>query len=446
MSRYRPTSVRSGIFEHMFGTCFTIAPDATEAALVDQLAAMARATASIAAGQVRVTAMLEAKRHERMATQGVPAAKRGRGLASEVGLARKASPWHGAKYLKMSRILVDDMPHTLAALQSGVLTERRAMIIADHAACLRPEYRRAMDSELCCDPSDLDGLGDRRVDAEAGRIAFRLDHDAVMDSISRHQVDRTVTVRPAPHGMVYVTALLTAAEGSVVYQSLQAAAEAAAAASIADGEGHAGRGQLLADAFYRRITGRDVGAPVPVNVNLVMSDESLFAEGTEPAVLEGYGPIPAEIARRMTWAAVLDPDAEAAVRRLYADPGTGNLVALDSTARKFPKGLRWLITLRDQTCRTPFCDAPIRHIDHITRHADGGATSAANGQGLCERCNYTKEYADWQTVTSYDRYGRHTTEVITPTGRTYRSTAPRLPTSARIFTSDIHIVNIHSAA
>lgn len=446
MSRHRPTSARSGIFEHMFGTCFTIDPDATEAALADQLAAMARATASIAAGQVRVTAMLEAKRHERMAAQGVPAAKRGRGLASEVGLARKASPWHGAKYLKMSRILVDDMPHALAALQSGALTEHRAMIIADHAACLRPEDRRAMDSELCSDPSDLDGLGDKKIDAEAGRVAFRLDHDAVMDSISRHQVDRTVTVRPAPHCMVYVTALLTAVEGSVVYQSLKAAADAAASASIAAGEGCAGQGQLLADAFYHRVTGRQVGAPVPVNLNLVMSDESLLAEGAEPAVLEGYGPIPAEIARRMSWAAVLDPDAEAAVRRLYADPCTGNLVAMDSTARKFPKGLRWLIKLRDQACRTPYCDAPIRHIDHITRHTDGGATSAANGQGLCERCNYSKECADWQTLTSYDRHGRHTTEVITPTGRTYRSTAPPLPMSARVFTSDIHVVNIHAAA
>ncbi|WP_448334305.1 hypothetical protein, partial [Streptomyces sp. DSM 41534] len=113
------------------------------------------------------------------------------------------------------------MPYTLAALESGVLTETRAMIIAEHAACLTPADRRTMDAELCADPERLDGLGDRKVDAAAGRIAFRLDHDAVMNRISRHQSDRTVTVRPAPHSMVYVTALLTAAEGSVVHQSLQ---------------------------------------------------------------------------------------------------------------------------------------------------------------------------------------------------------------------------------
>lgn len=407
---------------------------------------MTRATAGLAAAQARVTTMLEAKRLARRAAEGVPAARRAQGLASEVGLARKSSPWHGAKYLKMSRILVDDMPYTLAALQSGVLTENRAMIIAGQAACLSPADRHVMDAELCAGPDVLDGQGDRKVEAEAGRVAFRLDRDAVMERISRHQCDRTVTLRPAPHGMAYVTALLTAAEGVTAYEALQAEAAAAAAASIAAGEGCEGRGPLMADAFYRRVTGREVGAAVPVGLNLVVSDESLLADGPDPAVLQGYGPIPAAVARQMALAALLDPQVEAAVRKLYADPATGNLVAMESTARAFPKGLRWLIALRDQRCRTPYCDAPVRHVDHITRHADGGPTSAANGQGLCERCNYAKESPGWHTVTTYDRYGRHTSEITTPTGRTYRSTAPPLPTGARVFTSDIHVVNLRATA
>ncbi|OLO99117.1 HNH endonuclease [Mycolicibacterium porcinum] len=430
----------------MFELPFTIDPEATEAALVDQLAAMTCATAGIAAAQARVTAMLEAKRLERKAAEGVPAAKRAQGLASEVGLARKASPWHGARYLKMSRILVDDMPYTLAALQSGVLTEDRAFIIADQAACLSPADRHTMDAELCADPDVLDGLGDRKVEAEAGRVAIRLDHDAVMERISRHQCDRTVTARPAPHGMMYLTALLTSAEGVTAYQALQAEAAAAAAASIAAGDGCEGRGPLMADAFYRRVTGREVGAAVPVALNLVVSDETLLAGGPDPAVLQGYGPIPAAVARQMALAALLDPEVEAAVRKLYADATTGNLVALESTARAFPKGLRWLIALRDQRCRTPYCDAPVRHIDHITRHADGGPTSASNGQGLCERCNYAKESPGWHTTTTYDRFGRHTTELTTSTGRKYRSTAPPLPTGARVFTSDIHVVNLRATA
>ncbi|WP_372489774.1 HNH endonuclease [Arthrobacter rhizosphaerae] len=79
----------------------------------------------------------------------------------------------------------------------------------------------------------------------------------------------------------------------------------------------------------------------------------------------------------------------------------------------------------DHTCRTPYCDAPIRHLDHITPWHHNGTTTTTNGQGLCEACNHTKETPGWTTHT---RPGpRHTTELHTPTGHTYHSTAPPLP-------------------
>ena len=68
---------------------------------------------------------------------------------------------------------------------------------------------------------------------------------------------------------------------------------------------------------------------------------------------------------------------------------------MDSRARIFPPGLRRYIQARDDTCRTPYCDAPIRHLDHIVPWHDGGETTAANGAGLCEACNHTKETPGW---------------------------------------------------
>jgi hypothetical protein len=53
---------------------------------------------------------------------------------------------------------------------------------------------------------------------------------------------------------------------------------------------------------------------------------------------------------------------------------------------------------RDQTCRTRWCNALIRHADHVIRNADGGGTSAENGVGLCESCNYVKETPGWSTA------------------------------------------------
>ena len=64
---------------------------------------------------------------------------------------------------------------------------------------------------------------------------------------------------------------------------------------------------------------------------------------------------------------------------------------MDSRRRLFPAGAQRFLIARDQLCRTPWCDAPIRHIDHIEPHARGGATTIDNGQGLCAACNLSKQ-------------------------------------------------------
>jgi 5-methylcytosine-specific restriction endonuclease McrA len=98
---------------------------------------------------------------------------------------------------------------------------------------------------------------------------------------------------------------------------------------------------------------------------------------------------------------------------------------MDSRRRYFDGQLRRLLVLRDQTCRTPWCDAPIRHADHITRAADGGPTSGENAQGLCEACNHAKEAPGWHTRRVHGP--DHVVETTTPTGHRYRSRAPDPP-------------------
>ena len=113
---------------------------------------------------------------------------------------------------------------------------------------------------------------------------------------------------------------------------------------------------------------------------------------------------------------------EVSLRRLFADPKSGALVAMESSRRAFDRALAGFIELRDQQCRTPWCDAPVRHRDHVVKAGHGGPTSAANGQGLCEACNYAKEAIGWQ---AWPRPGpRHTVEMLTPTGHSYASVAP----------------------
>jgi hypothetical protein len=175
-----------------------------------------------------------------------------------------------------------------------------------------------------------------------------------------------------------------------------------------------------------------------VALNLVMSDQALWGQDNAPAVLDGYGPIPASLGQRLVKDAVLDRRGLATLRRLYRHPRTGSLVAMESRQRCFPKGLAAFIGLRDRTCRTPYCDAPIRHRDHATPRNRGGPTSAANGLGECEQCNYVKEAPGWQ-VRAGDENGVHTAEFVTPTEAGYRSTAPPLPGAPLITISELEV-------
>jgi hypothetical protein len=403
----------------MFEYLATVDPDCTESALVGRIAELERIKSAAAAGQARAAAALDVARRAAEAAAGMPAARRGRGIASEVALARRDSPARGNRHLGFAKALVHEMPHTLAALEAGVLTEWRATLIVRESACLDVEDRRALDAELCTDTAALDGMGDARVAAVAKAIAYRLDPHAVVDRAAKAETERTVSIRPAPDTMTYLTALLPVAQGVSVYAALRRAAD-----TTFDGRS---RGQVMADTLVERATGRSATTPTPIAVNLVLSDRTLLSGDTTPANINGYGPIPAEVARGLVSTAATDSRSRATLRRLYSHPRSRALVAMESRARRFPKGLATFIGLRDQRCRTPYCDAPIRHRDHAAPHARGGPTAVANGLGLCERCNYVKESAGWQISTHIDETGRHRAEYITPTGGRHRSTAPPCP-------------------
>jgi hypothetical protein len=407
-------------------------PDADESALVERIAELERVKSAAAAGQARAAAALDATRRAAEAAAGVPAAGRGRSVASEIALARRDSPVRGNRHLGFAKALVYEMPHTLAALEAGVLTEWRATLIVRESACLDVEDRRALDAELCADPAALDGMGDTRVAAAAKTIAYRLDPHAVIDRAAKAEKERTVSIRPAPDTMTYLTALLPVAQGVSVYAALRREAD-----TRTDGRS---RGQVMADTLVERVTGRSAAAATPIAVNLVLSDQTLLGGSSAPADVCGYGPIPAAVARGLVCGAVTDERSRATLRRLYAHPASGALVAMESRARLFPRGLAAFIGLRDQRCRTPYCDAPIRHRDHARPWASGGVTSAGNGLGLCEQCNYVKEVAGWVVESGVDEKYRHTAEFTTPTGRQYRSGAPPLSTApARMEISQMEI-------
>ncbi len=394
------------------------------------------------AAQARAAMALDTARRRAEAGAGVPAGQRGRGVGAEVALARRESPHQGSRLLGLARLVTTDMPHTLAALESGALNEWRATVIARETICLSAENRRAVDAELAADTGALEGVGTQGLKNRARKIAYRLEPGAAVARARRAVGERYVSCRPAPDTMAHLTALLPAGEAISAYSALSRQADT----QISTGDGHGrGRGQLMADALVERLTGTAAGT-VRAEVQLIMTDRTLLKGDSEPAFLPGYGSVPAQTARDLLRArprtrnhgdpdgdllagggpvATDDPAARLWLRRLYTTPDTGRLVAMDSRARLFPPGLRRLIAARDATCRTPYCDAPIRHADHIVPWRITGTTDADGGQGLCENCNYVKEAEGW--VSRPLPGPGHAIERRTPTGHTYVSVAPPLP-------------------
>ena len=397
----------------------------TDAERIDQLRALEELKAATAAAQARVTVALDESVRADRAARGIPASERARGIGAQVALARRDSPSRGGRHLGLARALVTEMPHTLAALTDGALSEWRATLLVRETACLSREDRSRVDAELCADPASLAGLGDRAVGEAARRTAYRLDPQSAVARTRRAESERDVTLRPAPDTMSYLTGLLPVPQGVAAFAALSAAADEARAA----GDPRS-RGQVMADTLVQRLTGQATADSTPVTVDLVMTEQSMLAGDDEPAEIVGYGPVPAGTARDLLrrYTEIDDPAGQTWLRRLFTHPTTGELVALESKADAFPPALRQLLVFRDRTCRTPWCDAPVRHADHVRRRADGGETSAGNGQGLCEQCNYLKEASGCAAAElSSSCTGHHVVETSSPTRHRYRSRPPPLP-------------------
>jgi hypothetical protein len=416
------------------------------AGLVDQLRELEDLKSAAAALQARIAVAFDLAQRRTQRAAGVPAPELGAGVGAQIALARRESPARGSRLLGLAKALVTEMPHTLAALDSGQLNEWRATLLVRETACLAAADRCAVDEELAADTGTFTGAGDRTIVAAARAAAYRHDPRPVTARASHAATDRHVSLRPAPDTMTYLTALLPVAEGVAAYTALSRHAD-----TLRAGGDPRGRGQLMADGLIERLTGTPAGI-TGIEIQLVLTDRTLFQGDSEPARLPGYGIVPAGWARELIKGRTTGPGTSASastgspgipgnpalqawLRRLYTAPGAGDLVAMDSRARLFPAGLRRFLQARDNTCRTPYCDAPIRHMDHILPWAEGGTTTATNGAGLCEACNHTKETPGWtarpQPAPASTNGHRHSLELKTPTGHSYHSTAPPLPGNSR---------------
>jgi hypothetical protein len=392
--------------------------------------------------------------------------KVGRGVADQIALACRISPTEGSRRLGMARALWFDLPQTFDLLTRGRISDYAGRLVVTETRHLDAATRRDVDRQLASDR--IDTLGVRSIALRARARAYAADPYGFVQRGRIERSQRRVGLRPAPDTMAILSAYLPVEQGVACYAALSRHTDSLRAR----GDGRT-KGQLMADALVERLTDQAAADAVNIDVRLIMSPETLQPGSSRPAWISGHGPLPAGLARELIGSGrgrvrykVISEQAltEAANvvlplprglrdRRTVTpadEPGRSASSAGEEAARavvvaatRAPVGnrgqsggaedargprcytgqLRELVEIRDQTCRHPFCDAPIRHIDHIQRHADGGPTNLTNARGVCERGNYLRELPGW-TVTMIDAGPPHTVMITTPTGHNYTSQAP----------------------
>jgi hypothetical protein len=138
--------------------------------------------------------------------------------------------------------------------------------------------------------------------------------------------------------------------------------------------------QIEADIAGDLLTGK--GTPYEVKTRLgitipvtTFSDtpEILTTAHTDPAILDGYGPIDPETAKALAASAP-------AFRRIFTDPVDGIILTMDRTTYRPTAGQREYLNLKYRTCSAPGCNRPADEcdIDHTLDWQYGGPTNEDN--------------------------------------------------------------------
>ena len=132
----------------------------------------------------------------------------------------------------------------------------------------------------------------------------------------------------------------------------------------------------------------------------------------EPADLDGYGPIPASMARKLV------ADGASSFRRVLIDPRDGAPLEIGRESYRIPSAMRQWLRLRDGKCSFPGCNNQSldNETDHILAWADGGNTGISNLGSACRKHHRLKHTTAW---TPSDASTDKPPGWTSPTGRRY---------------------------
>lgn len=431
-------------------------------AYLDGLAEVARAEARLAAVKVWLAAgyALVAETLAGPVASPQDHTAREMGTVAEVACVLTVSERSASALLSDAQALTGSLPLTLGALQAGELSWQHARVMVDEAAGLDRAAAAALEGHFLDPAAPVPARGCPAGELVPGRFRAKArswrerHHPASIEARhARGAGDRRVEFVPDRDGMAWINAYLPAATATGIFDRLTAASRAlrgpaeartlaqlradvaatlfltsGAAPATAGGTGVPGETGVAGAPGGTGATGGSraaggpggicAGVPVPrAQVLVTVPVFSLLGATEEPAVLDGYGPIPPSMARELV------AEGADSIYRVLVDPRDGAPLEIGRTSYRIPKALRHWLRLRDAKCSFPACNNQSldTEADHLLAWANGGSTGISNLAQPCRKHHRLKHTTAWTptTATPDEPPGW-----ISPAGRQYQSEQP----------------------
>ncbi|BCW53966.1 MULTISPECIES: HNH endonuclease signature motif containing protein [unclassified Arthrobacter] len=324
---------------------------------------------------------------------------------------------------------VCSLPPLLGALSAGDLSWQHARIVADETEGLTPDGAAALVAHFFDPDAPNPARGAAPGELVPARFrakirAWRERHhpETLEKRHAKGVADRRMEYTPDRDGMAWLSLYLPGDTACAIWNRTTATARGLQgpdeprtltqlrpdiAASLLLGAGTTTATGEAAPGGAARATGDtaaagsvsgtgstgDVGkVPTPrADVLVTVPVFALLGLTDEPAVLNGMGPIPASMARRLV------ADGAESFYRVLVDPRDGAPLEIGRTRYRLPETIKQWIRMRDRKCTFPGCTnhTPDNHTDHLTAWEHGGRTAVRNLAQLCPKHHRLKHARTW---------------------------------------------------
>ncbi|MEV4991079.1 DUF222 domain-containing protein [Pseudarthrobacter sp. LMD1-1-1.1] len=297
------------------------------------------------------------------------------------------------------------LPPVFDALSAGDMSWQHARIIADETEGLTTEGALKLVAHFFDPAAPQPARGAAPGELAPSRFrakvrGWRERHHP--ESIEKRHVkgvaDRRMEYTPDKDGMAWISLYLPADTACAIWNRTTATARGLhvpdeertltqlrpdIAASLLLGAGNTTQTGKPSEAGKVPTPRADVLVTVPVF--------SLLGATDEPAMLDGFGPIPASMARKLV------ADGAESFYRILIDPRDGAPLEIGRKNYRLTETIKRWIRMRDTKCTFRGCTnrTPDNETDHLQAWQHGGTTGTSNLAQLCPKHHRLKHHSQW---------------------------------------------------